>query len=71
MESPAIGCSTFGSAERMRVPWPAARITISRDMTGYQSWVVSNCDRVVKIGKEKRVAEATLFYQSHNKWLTD
>jgi hypothetical protein len=40
-------------------------------MTGYQSWVVSNCDRVVKIGKEKRVAEATLFYQSHNKRLTD
>jgi len=40
-------------------------------MTGYQSWVVSNCDRVMKVGKEKRVAEATLFNQSHNKPMTD
>ncbi|WP_177326934.1 hypothetical protein [Pseudomonas sp. Ant30-3] len=46
-------------------------------MTGYQSWVVSGCDRVYenrkkkkekrKKKKEKRVAEATLFYQSRNK----
>jgi len=36
-------------------------------MTGYQSWVVSGCDQVMNIGQEKRVAEATLFNQSHNK----
>jgi len=40
-------------------------------MTGYQSWVVSNCDQVIEFGKEKRVAEATLFNQSHNKSVTD
>ena len=27
-----ILASTLGSAERMRVPWPAARMTISSDM---------------------------------------
>ena len=27
---PATVCSTFGSAERMRVPWPAARIMMLR-----------------------------------------
>jgi hypothetical protein len=40
-------------------------------MTGYQSWVVSGCDQVKKVGKEKRVAEATLFNQSRNKSMTD
>ena len=27
MGSPQIGCSIFGVSERMRVPWPAARMT--------------------------------------------
>jgi len=40
-------------------------------MTGYQSWVVSGCDQIMKVGKEKRVAEATLFNQSHHKSMTD
>src|SRR3546814_4202231 len=31
-----------------------ARITISRDMTGYQSWVVSGCDQMMSVGKRKK-----------------
>jgi hypothetical protein len=30
---PATGWSTFGNEERIRVPWPAARMTISNDMS--------------------------------------
>ena len=34
MGRPQISCSTLGSRERMRVPWPAARMTTVGAVTG-------------------------------------
>ena len=42
---PASGCSTFGTRERMRVPWPAARTMASGAVRMVDTWRDGRCGR--------------------------